>query len=111
MDAPTLIQLLTEIESGGLSHSAAKQVFEYLWAKPGSVADAIEILGLKQMSDTGELEALVAKIVAENPQAAAEIKSGNGKAFGFLMGAVMKATKGKANPKIAKALIEAELKK
>lgn len=111
VDAGTLLALLKEIESGALSHSAAKQVFEYLWEQPGTVAGAVETLGLKQMSDSGELESLIAQIVAENPQAVEEIKSGNGKAFGFLMGAVMKATQGKANPKIAKELIQAELKK
>jgi len=111
VNARALLALLKEIESGALSHSAAKQVFEYIWEQQGTVADAIETLGLKQMSDSSQLETLVAKIVADNPQAVAEIKSGNGKAFGFLMGAVMKETKGKANPKVAKELIEAELKK
>ena len=73
--------------------------------------DTIQVLGLQQNSDQDELTDLIAKIVAENPQAIAEIRAGNGKAFGFLMGAVMKETKGTANPKVAKALIEAELKR
>lgn len=111
VDAQTLLALLKEIESGALSHSAAKQVFEYIWDTQARVADAIETLGLKQMSDSSQLEDLVAQIIADNPQAVAEIKSGNGKAFGFLMGAVMKESKGKANPKVAKELIEAQLKK
>jgi aspartyl-tRNA(Asn)/glutamyl-tRNA(Gln) amidotransferase subunit B len=111
VDADMLLELIGKIDSGELSHSAAKQVFEYLWDKQGTVDDAIETLGLKQMSDTDELAGLVAQIVADNPQAVAEIKAGNGKAFGFLMGAVMKATKGTANPKVAKELIQEELKK
>jgi aspartyl-tRNA(Asn)/glutamyl-tRNA(Gln) amidotransferase subunit B len=111
VDASTLLALIERIESGELSHSAAKQVFEVLWEKGTTVDETIADLGLKQNSDQNELMALIAKIVGENPKAVEEIKAGNGKAFGFLMGAVMKASRGAANPKIAKALIEAEIDK
>lgn len=111
VDAVTLLALLETVESGDLSHSAAKLVFETLWEKGGTVKETIQALGLKQNSDQDELTALIAKIMEANPQAVLEIKAGNGKAFGFLMGAVMKETRGTANPKIAKSLIEAELEK
>ena len=87
-------------------------MFKALWGstdKDASVDVLIEQLGLKQMSDDGELTAVVVQVLADNPNQVAELKSGKDKVLGFLVGQVMKATGGKANPKQVNELIRANL--
>ncbi|MFZ2542310.1 MAG: Asp-tRNA(Asn)/Glu-tRNA(Gln) amidotransferase subunit GatB [Gallionella sp.] len=101
--APTLAQLLQRIQDGTLSGKMAKEVFADLWNQPlqsqGDTVDSIiESKGLKQVSDTGEIEKIVDEIIAANPSQVAEYRSGKDKVFGFFVGLAMKASKGKANP-------------
>ena len=93
-----LATLLTRIEDGTLSSKLAKEVFAAMWAGEGEADAIIEAKGLKQMSDTGEIEKIVAEVLAANQKSVEEFRAGKDKAFNALVGQVMKATKGKANP-------------
>ena len=81
-----------------VSNSGARQVFEALWAGEADVDAVIEAKGLKQMNDTGALEAIVAEVLAANPKSVDEFRAGKDKAFNALVGQVMKAMAGKGNP-------------
>lgn len=106
VSAATLAQLVTRIQDGTISNNAAKQVFEVLWSEPGQSVDAvIEAKGLKQMNDTGALEAMVETVLAANPKNVQEFKAGNAKALNALVGQIMKASQGKANPQQVNALL------
>ena len=97
--ASTLGALIARIADGTISNNAARQVFDALWSGDGSNVDAlISSKGLKQMSDAGALEAIVDQVLAANPKSIDEFKAGKDKAFNALVGQVMKATQGKANP-------------
>ena len=71
--------------------------------------ELIDRLGLKQMSDSGELESIVSQIMADNPDQVAQLRNGKNKVLGFLVGQAMKATQGKANPQQVNELIRARL--
>ena len=90
--------MLARIVDNTLSNSGAKEVFRTLWAEGGAADDIIEAKGLKQVSDSGAIEALVNEIIATNADKVAEYRSGKDKLFGFFVGLAMKASKGKANP-------------
>ena len=93
-----------------MSNNAAKQVFDALWTGDGSDVDAIiEAKGLKQMNDSGALEAIVDDVIAANAKNAAEFKAGNEKALNALVGQIMKASKGKANPQQVNDLLRSKL--
>jgi len=81
-----------------LSSKLAKQVFEGLWNGSGSVDEIIEKEGLKQLSDSSELETFADQVIAANPQQAEDFRGGKEKALNALVGQMMKLTKGKANP-------------
>ncbi len=99
VQAAVLAQLITRIQDGTLSNNAARQVFDALWAGDGSDVDGlIDAKGLKQMSDAGALQAIVAQALAANPKSVEEFRAGKDKAFNALVGQVMKASRGKANP-------------
>ncbi len=101
--------LVKLVESGVISSSIAKEVFATMF-KSGEQPEAIvEKQGLKQSSDTGELEKWVADAIAANPKAAAEFKTGNEKALNAIKGAVMKASKGKANPQLVDQIVRQQL--
>ena len=105
-----LATMLARIADGTISNNAAKQVFDVLWTGQGSDVDAIvEAKGLKQMNDTGALEKIVDEVIAANPDNVAQFKAGKDKAFNALVGQVMKASKGKANPQQATDLLRARL--
>jgi len=105
-----LAALIGRIADGTISNNAAKQVFDALWSGEGSDVDAlIEAKGLKQMSDTGELEKIIDDVLAANAKNVEEVKAGNAKAFNALVGQAMKATKGKANPAQVNALLKEKL--
>jgi len=103
-------KLITRIQDGTISNNAAKQVFEALWSGEGSDVDAvIEAKGLKQVSDTGAIEAILDEILAANQKSVEEFRSGKEKAFNALVGQAMKATKGKANPSLVNELLKKKL--
>jgi aspartyl-tRNA(Asn)/glutamyl-tRNA(Gln) amidotransferase subunit B len=94
-----LAALIGRIQDGTISNNAARQVFDALWAGEGTDVDAIiAAKGLKQMNDAGALEAVAAEVLAKNPKSVEEFRAGKDKAFNALVGQVMKATQGKANP-------------
>ena len=90
--------MLTRISDNTISNSGAKEVFRTMWAEGGTADAIIEAKGLKQVSDSGAIEALVDEIIAGNAEKVAEYRSGKDKLFGFFVGLAMKASKGKANP-------------
>ncbi|HQZ56156.1 MAG TPA: Asp-tRNA(Asn)/Glu-tRNA(Gln) amidotransferase subunit GatB, partial [Ottowia sp.] len=110
VSAAQLAQLIGRIQDGTISNAAARQVFEALWTGEGAGVDAvIEAKGLKQMNDTGALEQIVDEVIAANPDNVAQFKAGKDKAFNALVGQVMKASRGKANPQQASELLRARL--
>lgn len=90
--------MLVRIADNTISNSGAKEVFRTLWAEGGNADAIIEAKGLKQVSDSGAIEALVDEIIAAQADKVAEYRSGKDKLFGFFVGLAMKASKGKANP-------------
>jgi aspartyl-tRNA(Asn)/glutamyl-tRNA(Gln) amidotransferase subunit B len=108
--AAQLAQLITRIADGTISNNAGKQVFDALWNHDGTEVDAvIDAKGLKQMSDTGELEAIIDAVLAANADNVAQFRAGKDKAFNALVGQAMKASKGKANPAQVNALLKQKL--
>jgi aspartyl-tRNA(Asn)/glutamyl-tRNA(Gln) amidotransferase subunit B len=107
--ADALGALIRRIQDGTVSNNAARQVFDVLWAEGGEVDALIDRLGLRQVSDAGALQALVAQVVAANPKSVDEYRAGKDKAFNALVGQVMKASQGKANPGQVSALLKAAL--
>lgn len=110
VSAAQLARLITRIQDGTLSGKLARQVFEGLWEGAGEVDAIIEARGLRQMSDSGELEKIVDDVLAANPKSVEEFRSGKDKAFNALVGQVMKASKGRANPAQVNELLKARLK-
>ena len=105
-----LAGLVARIADNTISNAIAKKVFEALWNKEGESADAIiEAQGLKQITDTGAIEALVDEVLAANPGNVAEFKAGKEKALNALVGQIMKAAKGKANPQQVNDLLKKKL--
>ncbi len=98
VQASQLAQLLLKIADGTLSGKTARSAFEKLWAGEPSLADIIEKYGLAQVSDAGAIERIVDEVLVANRKSVEEFKSGKEKAFQALVGQVMKASKGKANP-------------
>ena len=110
VDASQLAALIGRIADGTISNNAGKQVFEALWSGEGTDVDAlIEAKGLKQMNDTGALEAIIDEVLAANPKNVEEYKAGNAKALNGLVGPIMKASKGKANPQQVNELLKKKL--
>jgi aspartyl-tRNA(Asn)/glutamyl-tRNA(Gln) amidotransferase subunit B len=117
VDAELLAALIARIADGTIANNGAKQVFEVLWtdeastgASPAARIDAIiEAKGLKQMSDTGELEKILDEVLAANAKSVEEYRAGKDKAFNALVGQAMKATKGKANPATVNELLKKKL--
>ncbi len=125
-----LAALISRIADSTISNSAARQLFEEMWASVEinasggrvisesitetiSLADKVDAIieakGLKQMNDTGALEKIIEEVIAANPDNVAQYRAGKDKAFNALVGQVMKASKGKANPTQANALLKAKL--
>ncbi|MGH1538431.1 MAG: Asp-tRNA(Asn)/Glu-tRNA(Gln) amidotransferase subunit GatB [Gammaproteobacteria bacterium] len=110
VNATMLAGLLDRIEDNTISSKIAKEVFQAIWAGEGSVDAIIEAKGLKQITDSGEIEALVDQVVNDNPGQVEQYKSGKDKVFGFFVGQVMKLSKGKANPQQVNDLLKDKLK-
>ena len=109
VSAAQLAALIGRISDNTISNNAARQVFEGLWNQEGEVDAIIEAKGLKQMNDTGELEKIIDEVLAANPKNVEEFKAGNAKALNGLVGPIMKASKGKANPTQVNELLRAKL--
>jgi aspartyl-tRNA(Asn)/glutamyl-tRNA(Gln) amidotransferase subunit B len=106
----TLARLIGRVVDGTVSNNGARQVFDALWAGESADVDAlIEARGLKQMNDTGALEAIVEAVLAANGKSVAEFRAGKDKAFNALVGQVMKASQGKAHPAQAGELLRRKL--
>jgi aspartyl-tRNA(Asn)/glutamyl-tRNA(Gln) amidotransferase subunit B len=110
VSAAQLAGLVARIADNTISNNIARKVFEALWQSQGSSADQIiEAQGLRQMTDSGAIEALVDDVLAANPKSIEEFRAGKEKAFNALVGQVMKAAKGKANPQQVNDLLRRKL--
>jgi aspartyl-tRNA(Asn)/glutamyl-tRNA(Gln) amidotransferase subunit B len=98
VSAATLAALLDKIAAGTISGKIAKEVFEAVWNGEGSVEEIIEKRGLVQISDSASIDKLVAEVLAANPTQVEQFRAGKQQVLGFLVGQVMKASRGKANP-------------
>ncbi len=118
--AGTLAALIARIQDGTVSNNAARQVFDALWTGEGQSRESageaaarvdalIEAMGLKQMNDSGALEAIVDQVIAANAANVEQIRAGKDKAFNALVGQAMKASKGKANPQQVGELLRKKL--
>jgi len=111
VSAERLGRLITRIADGTISNNAARQVFDALWSGEGADVDAvIEAKGLRQMNDSGALEAIIDQVIAANADNVAQFKAGKDKAFNALVGQIMKASKGKANPQQVNELLRSKLR-
>ena len=104
-----LAKLLDRIADKTLSGNTGKKVFAALWDQEGEVDDIIDAKGLKQITDTGAIEAIVDDVIASCPDQVAQFKEGNEKVIGFLTGQVMQRSKGKANPQMANQMLREKL--
>ena len=102
--------LIKRVDDGTLSGKLGKQVFDALWSGETDVDSVIEARGLKQISDTGAIEAMIDDAIAANPSQVAEYNAGKEKLLSFFVGAVMKASKGKANPAQLNQMLRDKLK-
>ncbi len=109
VSAERLAQLILRVVDNTISGKIAKEVFQEIWNSNKTPDQVIEEKGLQQISDVGELEEIVDKIIAENTKQVEQYLSGKDKVFGFFVGNVMKATKGKANPKQVNDLLKSKL--
>jgi aspartyl-tRNA(Asn)/glutamyl-tRNA(Gln) amidotransferase subunit B len=109
IDAKRLSLLLQRIADNTISGKIAKQVFEAMWQGPASADEIIADKGLKQITDSGAIEAIIDKVIAENPAQVEQYLGGKDKVFGFFVGQVMQATKGKANPGEVNKMLKAKL--
>ena len=109
VSAPQAAELLGLVAGGTLSNTLAKQVFEIMLETGEDPGVIVEARGLKQTSDTGAIEAEIAKVLAANGDKVAEYRSGKDKLFGFFVGQTMKAMAGKANPGVVNELLKKAL--
>ncbi len=108
LPAAHVAQLVELIETNVISSKIAKEVFDHVWNGEGSPAEVVEKHGLKQVTDTGAIEAAVDDIIAANPDKAAAVAE-KPQALGWFVGQVMKATGGKANPAAVNDILKAKL--
>ncbi len=109
VEASRLAGLIRRIADETISGKIAKQVFEALWESKDTADEIIEKQGLKQITDTSAIEAIIDQIIADNPNQLEQYRSGKDKLFGFFVGQAMKATQGKANPQQLNDLLKAKL--
>ena len=109
--ANELAKLIGRIVDGTVSNNGARQLFDVLWSTDAhaDIDVLIESMGLKQMSDTGELESIIDAVLAANPKSVEEYRAGKDKAFNALVGQAMKATRGKGNPTQVNELLKKKL--
>ena len=109
ISAEQLGGLIALISDDTISGKIAKDVFAEMFASGKNAADIVEEKGLKQVTDTGAIEAIVDEVIAENPDNVEKYKGGKDKLFGFFVGQVMKKTQGKANPAVVNKLLKEKL--
>ncbi len=109
ISAPELAGMLQRIQDDTISGKIAKEVFEAMWAGEGSADEIIEKRGLMQISDSGELEKIIDGVLADNPDQVEQYRGGKHKVLGYLVGQVMQATRGKANPAQVNELLRSKL--
>jgi aspartyl-tRNA(Asn)/glutamyl-tRNA(Gln) amidotransferase subunit B len=109
VDPERLAVLLARVQDGTISGKTAKDVFDAMWSGEGDPDAIIERRGLRQISDAGALEAIVAAVLAANAKQVEDYRAGKEKAFNALVGQVMKQTQGKANPAHVNALLRKKL--
>ena len=110
VSAEQLAGLLARILDNTISGKIAKEVFEAMWAGEGDADTIIAERGLKQITDTSALEAMVDEVIANNPKQVEQFRAGKEKVLGFFVGQIMKATQGKANPAQVNELLRKKLK-
>ncbi len=110
VDAQKLGELAQRVDDKTISGKAAKEVLDYLMEnEDASVDDTIEKLGLKQVTDTGAIEAMCDEIINANPEKVQQYQGGKEKLFGFFVGQVMKTSKGSADPQVVNEILKAKL--
>ena len=110
VDSINLGNLLSRIEDSTISGKIAKEVFEEMWNSEKSPDEIIQEKGLKQVTDSSEIEKIINQVLEQNQSQLEKYKSGKEKLFGFFVGQVMKASRGKANPEQVNKLLEERLK-
>lgn len=110
-ESKDLADLLNEIKKGSINNNAGKKVLREMFETGKKPLDIIKEKGLVQISDSSEIEELVDKVLSENPQSIDDFKAGKDRALGFLVGQVMKASRGKANPQIVNEMLVEKLNK
>lgn len=106
-----LTSMIKLIQDGTISSKIAKKVFKELIEKGGDAEEIVKAKGLVQISDEGTLRKMVAEVLEANPQSIVDFKEGKGRALGFLVGQVMKASKGQANPQLVNKILAEEIEK
>src|SRR5699024_6023413 len=106
-----LAKMIQLIENGTISSKIAKRVFADLVENGSDPEEFVKKEGIVQISDEGELLKIVNQVLDENEQSVADFKDGKGRALGFLVGQIMKATKGQANSQLANKLLKEEIEK
>ncbi len=109
VEAERLAGLIRRISDDTISGKIAKQVFEALWETTDTADAIIDKQGLRQITDTSAIEAIIDQIIADNPGQLAQYRAGKDKLFGFFVGQAMKATQGKANPQQLNDLLKSKL--
>jgi aspartyl-tRNA(Asn)/glutamyl-tRNA(Gln) amidotransferase subunit B len=104
-----LVALIKMVKIGTINQPAAKKTFGVMWETGRPPREIVEELGLKQISDADELADVVAQVITDNPDAVAQFKAGKETTIRFLIGQVMKCTRGKANPQLAEQLLREQL--
>lgn len=107
----SLAKLLELIKKGSISNKIAKEVFELMFEEGKDPEQIVKEKGLTQISDTGQLTEVLAEVIAKNPKSVGDFKAGKEQALGFLVGQVMKATKGQANPGVVNGMLREMLSK
>lgn len=110
VSAEDLAELINTIESGKINNNQAKEVFAEMFASGKPAAAVIEEKGFEQISDTSAIEKIVDEVIAANEANVTTFRSGNEKLYGFFVGQVMKASQGKANPKVVNDILRAKLR-
>jgi aspartyl-tRNA(Asn)/glutamyl-tRNA(Gln) amidotransferase subunit B len=109
IQAVDLVRLIEMVENNTINRLAGKEVFAEMWAQGGKPEAIVEVKGLKQISSTDALGEVVAQVIVENPEPVEQFRAGKGQVIKFLIGQVMRQTKGKANPKVAEQLLRERL--
>jgi aspartyl-tRNA(Asn)/glutamyl-tRNA(Gln) amidotransferase subunit B len=110
VSAEDLAELLKLIENKTISGKIAKEIFPEMFETGKNAGDIIKEKGMTQITDESELEKAAEKVIKENPKVAQDYKAGNEKVLGFLVGQMMKETKGRANPQAANKILKEKLK-